>query len=181
MTEDNVFKFMGDFATKQETTAIFAKLTGIEALRRDQEKKQANIEKQMQKLDDLQANMKIDFKNIEEELGLKAEFAQLAKAQIDIESHTLSIRELGVNHGKHVHETDNRFDTLEVQTRIKFTELNNSLKHIPTNAKIEADNIKFKKMLDDLEAITIKKKDFELEKDKNMKNNLAIKNELKAI
>jgi len=36
-------------------------------------------------------------------------------------------------------------------------------------------------MLDDLEAITIKKKDFELEKDKNMKNNLAIKNELKAI
>jgi len=64
MTEDNVFKFMGDFATKQETTAIFAKLTGMEALRRDQEKKQANIEKQMQKLDDLQANMKIDFKNI---------------------------------------------------------------------------------------------------------------------
>lgn len=88
---------------------------------------------------------------------------------------------MGVNHGKHVHETDNRFDTLEIQTRIKFTELNNSLKNIPTNAKMEADNNKLKKMIDDLEAITIKKKDFELEKDKNMKNNLVIRNDLKAI
>lgn len=77
-------KFMGDFATKQETAAIFAKLTSIEALRRDQEKKQANMEKQMQKLDDFVANMKIDFKNIEEELRLKADFTQLAKAQMDI-------------------------------------------------------------------------------------------------
>ena len=82
---------------------------------------------------------------------------------------------------KHCNDVSFKFDNLQVQLTTKFHEVQTSLKSIPTNDKIEQNNIKFKQMIDDLSALTTKKKEFETEKDKAHRQHLAIKNDLKML
>ena len=123
----------------------------------------------------------MEFKNLEDEVKMKADFVVVAKNQMAIEQHEEKIREQGVNFQKHVHENENRIDKIELSFLSKLNELNNSLKHIPTNARIEADNLRFTKMVENLSQVSIKKREFEQEQEKNHRNNLARINELKNI
>lgn len=103
----------------------------------------------------------MEFKNLEDEVKMKADFVVVAKNQMAIEQHEEKIREQGVNFSKHVHENDNRIDKIELSFLSKLNELNNNLKHIPTNARIEADNLRFTKMVENLSQVSIKKREFE--------------------
>ncbi len=123
----------------------------------------------------------MEFKNLEDEVKMKADFVVVAKNQMAIEQHEEKIREQGVNFQKHVHENENRIDKIELSFLSKLNELNNNLKHIPTNARIEADNLRFTKMVENLSQVSIKKREFEQEQEKNHRNNLARINELKNI
>lgn len=66
----------------------------------------------MQKLDQQICSLLIDFRNLEEEVKLKADFTVVAKAQMDIEMIDNRLRHSDGAFMKHCHEVSSKFDNL---------------------------------------------------------------------